>query len=200
MQFILQERCKLRQAHAPFYYGGRNQPDDECDAGASRAHDQNRRHRAGNSMPLKKIGGRRQHGADYERRHDREKKRLGDVENGEDAEQQSDAHRTGRLMTQARENRRLRPRVTTALVFAGAFLSAPAILSNQANAQFLGYAPAQRSSFPADNLMADEGVLPERLRRATVALDTREAPGTIVIDTGNTVLYYVLGQSRAIRY
>src|SRR2546421_2068685 len=103
-------------------------------------------------------------------------------------------------MTQARENRRLRPRVTTALVFAGAFLLAPAILSSQANAQFLGYAPAQRSSFPADNLMADEGVLPERLRRATVALDTREAPGTIVIDTGNTVLYYVLGQGRAIRY
>ena len=116
------------------------------------------------------------------------------------AEHQSDAHRTGRLMTQARENRRLRPRVTTALVFAGAFLLAPAILSNQANAQILGYAPAQRSSFPADNLMADEGVLPERLRRATVAFDTREAPGTIVIDTGNTVLYYVLGQSRAIRY
>ena len=112
---------------------------------------------------------------------------------------------TGRLMTQARENRRLRPRVTTALVFAGAFLLAPAILSTQANAQILGYAPAQRSSFPADNLMApaltDEGsVLPERLRRATVALDTREAPGTIVIDTGNTVLYYVLGQGRAIRY
>ncbi len=108
-------------------------------------------------------------------------------------------------MTQARENRRLRPRVTTALVFAGAFLLAPAILSTQANAQILGYAPAQRSSFPADNLMApaltDEGsVLPERLRRATVAFDTREAPGTIIIDTGNTALYYVLGQGRAIRY
>ena len=28
----------------------------------------------------------------------------------------------------------------------------------------------------------------------------REAPGTIVIDTGNTSLYYVLGQGRAIRY
>ena len=27
-----------------------------------------------------------------------------------------------------------------------------------------------------------------------------EAPGTIVIDTGNTALYYVLGQGRAIRY
>ena len=42
--------------------------------------------------------------------------------------------------------------------------------------------------------------LPERLRRAVVAFDTREAPGTIVIDTGNTALYYVLGQGRAIRY
>jgi lipoprotein-anchoring transpeptidase ErfK/SrfK len=103
-------------------------------------------------------------------------------------------------MTQARENRRLRPRVTTALFFAGAFLLAPAILSTQANAQILGYAPAQRSSFPADNLMKDEGVLPDRLRRTTVAFDTREAPGTIIIDTGNTALYYVLGQGRAIRY
>ena len=30
--------------------------------------------------------------------------------------------------------------------------------------------------------------------------DTREAPGTVIIDTGNTALYYVLGQGRAIRY
>ena len=33
-----------------------------------------------------------------------------------------------------------------------------------------------------------------------VALDTREAPGTIIIDTGNTVLYYVVAPGRAIRY
>ena len=43
-------------------------------------------------------------------------------------------------------------------------------------------------------------VVPERLRRAVVAFTTNEAPGTIVIDTGNTVLYYVLGQGRAVRY
>ena len=43
-------------------------------------------------------------------------------------------------------------------------------------------------------------MLPERLRRTVVALDTREAPGTVIIDTGNTALYYVLGQGRAIRY
>jgi lipoprotein-anchoring transpeptidase ErfK/SrfK len=38
------------------------------------------------------------------------------------------------------------------------------------------------------------------LRRAIVAFGTTEAPGTVVIDTGNTQLYYVLGQGRAIRY
>ena len=33
-----------------------------------------------------------------------------------------------------------------------------------------------------------------------VAYNTSEAPGTIVIDTPNTYLYYVLGSGRAIRY
>jgi len=33
-----------------------------------------------------------------------------------------------------------------------------------------------------------------------VNFDSREAPGTIVIDTGNTVLYLVLGGGRAMRY
>ena len=34
----------------------------------------------------------------------------------------------------------------------------------------------------------------------SLPLETREAPGTVIIDTGNTTLYYVLGQNRAIRY
>jgi lipoprotein-anchoring transpeptidase ErfK/SrfK len=42
--------------------------------------------------------------------------------------------------------------------------------------------------------------VPQRLRRQVVAYDTREAPGTIVIDTPHTYLYYVLGGGRAIRY
>jgi lipoprotein-anchoring transpeptidase ErfK/SrfK len=33
-----------------------------------------------------------------------------------------------------------------------------------------------------------------------VALNTHEPPGTIIIDTGNTVLYYVTASGRAIRY
>ena len=39
-----------------------------------------------------------------------------------------------------------------------------------------------------------------RLRRQIVEYQTAEAPGTIIIDTPNTYLYYVLGAGKAIRY
>jgi lipoprotein-anchoring transpeptidase ErfK/SrfK len=42
--------------------------------------------------------------------------------------------------------------------------------------------------------------LPARLKRQIVSYPTREAPGTIIIDTPNTYLYYVLGGGQAIRY
>jgi lipoprotein-anchoring transpeptidase ErfK/SrfK len=42
--------------------------------------------------------------------------------------------------------------------------------------------------------------VPERFRRQIVAYNTSEPPGTIVIDTPNTYLYYVLGNGRAVRY
>src|SRR5260370_18349855 len=101
-------------------------------------------------------------------------------------------------------------RATGALVFGAALLLSPAIFSGEASAQALSYAP--QSAFPSDTALAppasaltDEGdgrtsVLPERLRRAVVAYNTREAPGTVIIATGNTPLYYVLGQGRAVRY
>jgi lipoprotein-anchoring transpeptidase ErfK/SrfK len=86
----------------------------------------------------------------------------------------------------------------------------PVALAVPASAQSLGYAePSQnfwsdRQALPAPSALEDEGdgsaVLPERLQRKVVSFDSREAPGTIVIDTGNTTLYYVLGQGRAIRY
>ena len=103
-------------------------------------------------------------------------------------------------------------RVTHALALGSALLLS-ALFSTEAGAQALGYASTPQSAFPSDNVMvtpndpsADEGsdgssaVLPERLQRAVVNLDTREAAGTVIIDTGNTTLYYVLGQGRAIRY
>jgi lipoprotein-anchoring transpeptidase ErfK/SrfK len=104
------------------------------------------------------------------------------------------------------------PRLVGAGIVAALMFSSVA-LSGAANAQALGYSPVPQSAFPSDGIMMvpddsavpDQGqgsayVLPERLRRTTVALATSEAPGTVIIDTGNTALYYVLGQGRAIRY
>ena len=51
-----------------------------------------------------------------------------------------------------------------------------------------------------DQSAPDDVALPARLQRQVVAMDTQEAPGTIIIDTPHTYLYYVLGQGRAIRY
>ncbi len=42
--------------------------------------------------------------------------------------------------------------------------------------------------------------LPARLRRQIVSYATREAPGTIIIDTPNTYLYLVLRNGQAMRY
>jgi lipoprotein-anchoring transpeptidase ErfK/SrfK len=42
--------------------------------------------------------------------------------------------------------------------------------------------------------------VPAHLRRQTLNYPTREAPGTVVIDTSNTYLYFVLGGGRAVRY
>jgi len=106
--------------------------------------------------------------------------------------------------------RRALLRASNALIFAGTLLVSPVILSSEGVAQVLGYASPPQSSLPSDNMtpapaQADQGdgsasAVPERLRRAVVAFETREAPGTVIIDTGNTTLYYVLGQNRAIRY
>ena len=99
--------------------------------------------------------------------------------------------------------------------FALAAILLPAGLATPAMSQTLGYAgyaaaPSQGSfwsdqqALPTPGAVEDESdstaVLPERLQRKVVSYETREAPGTIVIDTGNTVLYYVLGHGRAIRY
>ncbi|HZE56112.1 MAG TPA: L,D-transpeptidase family protein [Bradyrhizobium sp.] len=42
--------------------------------------------------------------------------------------------------------------------------------------------------------------LPPNLRRQEVRFPTKEPPGTLIVDTPNTHLYYVLGNGRAIRY
>src|SRR5215213_237100 len=64
-------------------------------------------------------------------------------------------------------------------------------------------APQANSSYAMPEESVTEqpaGVLAERFRRQVVAYNTSEAPGTVIIDTPNTYLYYVLGGGRAIRY
>jgi lipoprotein-anchoring transpeptidase ErfK/SrfK len=122
--------------------------------------------------------------------------------------------RSGQIMTHTLAgNRRLSLRATGALALGAAVMLSPILFTSAARAQALSYASAPQNGFPSDNMMfpqnqpalSDDGdgagsVVPERLRRAVVAFDSREAPGTVIIDTGNTALYYVLGQGRAIRY
>jgi lipoprotein-anchoring transpeptidase ErfK/SrfK len=112
------------------------------------------------------------------------------------------------------------PRALNAFAFATALLIAPFATIGSAHAQGLGYAPMQQQAYPdaygtqsygtpsygpqeamPDQQQADEdALLPDRLRKQIVSFDSREPAGTIIIDTGNTYLYYTLGQGRAIRY
>jgi lipoprotein-anchoring transpeptidase ErfK/SrfK len=87
-----------------------------------------------------------------------------------------------------------------AIAFSGSAAATPVQLF-----PFIPLPPMQAAPPPAVEAAPseDEGVvreLPARLRRQIVSYATREAPGTVIIDTPNTYLYYVLGNGQAIRY
>jgi lipoprotein-anchoring transpeptidase ErfK/SrfK len=122
-------------------------------------------------------------------------------------------YRVTRGMDVGREAMSYAPRVCAALA------AAAAVCLSGASAQGQSLALTESRGYPAsifrqvvpdrtpqqpwqDAAGADESdaVVPEHLRRQIVAYPTREAPGTIVIDTANTYLYYVQGGGRAIRY
>jgi len=128
-------------------------------------------------------------------------------------------HRNGAAMSQASyASREQPPRATGTLIFTASVLLAAVLGASGACAQSLGYAPASANLFATEDgsLVAppqpqpppdtsEQGdrpasVVPARLRRATVNYSIQEPPGTVIIDTANTALYYLLGQNRAIRY
>jgi lipoprotein-anchoring transpeptidase ErfK/SrfK len=86
-----------------------------------------------------------------------------------------------------------------AISFAGSAAAAPLELF-----PFIMTPPVQSAPPPVQAAPSeDEGTateLPPRLRRQIVTYASHEAPGTIIIDTPNTYLYYVLGGGQAIRY
>jgi lipoprotein-anchoring transpeptidase ErfK/SrfK len=64
------------------------------------------------------------------------------------------------------------------------------------------YAPqviAPEAAAPSDE-QDENAQLPERLQRQVVDYPTREASGTVIVDTPHTFLYYVLGNGKAVRY
>ncbi len=84
------------------------------------------------------------------------------------------------------------------MALAGPALAAPVQLLS-----FSPYPPMQPAPQAQAAPSEDEGTrfeLPARLKRQVVNYASREATGTIIIDTPNTYLYYVLGGGRAIRY
>ncbi len=86
-----------------------------------------------------------------------------------------------------------------AVVFSGAASAAPLQLFPFMMEPPAAYVPPVVQSAPSE----DEDTtaeLPARLKRQIVSYASREAPGTIIIDTPNTYLYYVLGGGQAIRY
>jgi lipoprotein-anchoring transpeptidase ErfK/SrfK len=60
--------------------------------------------------------------------------------------------------------------------------------------------PMQIALAPSSQEPGSASRLPARLQRQVVNYPTREAPGTIIIDTPETYLYLVLGHGQAIRY
>jgi lipoprotein-anchoring transpeptidase ErfK/SrfK len=81
------------------------------------------------------------------------------------------------------------------IAFSGAAAAAPLALF-----PFIMTPPAQSAEASPSE---DEGAaveMPARLKRQIVSYASREAPGTVIIDTPNTYLYYVLGGGQAIRY
>jgi lipoprotein-anchoring transpeptidase ErfK/SrfK len=96
-----------------------------------------------------------------------------------------------------------------------AALLAAAAFAGSAQAQQLAYvAPAPQAQFAPqaadpsaaeyardDAMIGNENAeLAPQLQRQVVNYATREAPGTVIVDTPHTSLYYVLGNGKAIRY
>ncbi|MFN3657405.1 MAG: L,D-transpeptidase [Pseudolabrys sp.] len=90
--------------------------------------------------------------------------------------------------------------ITAAAMLAGTAHAEPlfALLPAQ---QPMQLAPVDEPALlPEADAPAGEIELAPELRRQIVNYATKEAPGTIVVDTPHTYLYYVLGGGKAIRY
>jgi len=87
--------------------------------------------------------------------------------------------------------------ITIARTGAFALFAVAALWSAPVSAQSMPYYAPTAGATANDD---DAAEMPAHLRRQTVSYSGQEAPGTIIVDTPNTYLYYVLGGGKAIRY
>lgn len=80
----------------------------------------------------------------------------------------------------------------------GFIVGLPLFMAGCATSQYASYGPVQGERFPVAAIPASE-IRPE-LRRSEVAFGGDYSAGTIVVNTPERRLYYVLGKGRAIRY
>ncbi len=87
------------------------------------------------------------------------------------------------------------------LVLIAGFAATPAS-ANPLSFLFQQQETALAYAAPDDEVVQEEQAfeLPAHLKRQVVNYNTRELPGTIIVDTSNTYLYLVLGNGRAMRY
>jgi lipoprotein-anchoring transpeptidase ErfK/SrfK len=92
------------------------------------------------------------------------------------------------------------PAIAAALLSSSSAMSQPLALTNANSypSSIFREVMPQQEALPGEDDARTE--LPAHLRKQVVNYPTREAPGTIIIDTPNTYLYYVLAGGRAIRY
>jgi lipoprotein-anchoring transpeptidase ErfK/SrfK len=88
----------------------------------------------------------------------------------------------------------------TAALIAAAVLSCSAAQAQQFAQQLFAYNSAPQYAPTVQDDAAADAQLDPRLQRQVVAYTSNEAPGTIVIDTAHTYLYFVLGGGQAMRY
>jgi lipoprotein-anchoring transpeptidase ErfK/SrfK len=85
-------------------------------------------------------------------------------------------------------------------MFAGALVVANVPLASQAKAEQV-YNTAERRWEEVDlSRRQHMKSMPAKYKRRGVVVATREAPGTIIIDTNNKFLYHIEGRNRATRY
>jgi len=85
-------------------------------------------------------------------------------------------------------------------IVTGALVAAGVMFADWAVAAPLGYLSRADQMGPVEQQTEQGTETPAQFRRQIVAYTGSEAPGTIIIDTPNTFLYFVMGNGRAMRY